>query len=140
MLLRLQSNSTYDDIAGKLLWNMVIPALTREWSCFICLSLLFLWILSGTATTTPALLKGLFSLWIQQDNYCIAMSAYFYLGIQHGYCILMVLSIGVKALPTPFSNRPCLRENILLSCECCLDSDAWGHCGRKTHAKTPRLE
>lgn len=85
MLLRLQSNSMYGEIAGKLLWNMVTPVLTPEWSCIICLSLLLLWILSGAttahATTTPALLKGLFSLWIQQDNYCIAMSAYFYLGI-----------------------------------------------------------
>lgn len=56
------------DIAGKVLWSMVIPALTPEWSCFICLSLLLLWILTGGGTATahaptaPALLKGLLSL------------------------------------------------------------------------------
>lgn len=83
----------YGEITGKLLWNMVIHALTPEWSCIICLSVLLLWILSG-ATTTPALLKGVFSLWIQQDNDCIAMSVYFCLGIQHVYCT------GLKALPT----------------------------------------
>lgn len=33
------------------------------------------------ATTTHALLNGLFSLWIHEDNYCIAMAMYFHLGI-----------------------------------------------------------
>lgn len=139
MLLRLQSNSMYGEIAGKLLWSMVIPALTLEWSCIIYLSLLLLWILSGatTATTTPALLKGLFSLWMQQDNYCITISEYFYLGIQHVYYIIIILRPYQPPLPTPFTYRPCLHENFLPSVSAALILVP-GDNGRKTHAKTPR--